>query len=271
MKKPPQIGILGCGWLGKAVAKVLIEKGYIVKGSVTSKEGFEALKTFGIKPFKVNLNADYPVPNIDDFIADLSVLAIAVPPKIREGKNEILAGLSLMFKNPIFSNLDKIIFISSTGVFQDGEQVKYDEASPPNNTSERGKHLAALEKLILEQKQPKQNIILRYGGLIKNGGRHPIHYLQGKKGIANPDGPVNLIEQTDAVNLLCKIIESDCHLKIYHGVYPSHPSREVYYTQKAKELNLEPPVFEKQKISLGKIVLSEKTLADLNLSFESSI
>lgn len=270
MKQKSEIGILGCGWLGKAVAKVLIEKGYKVKGSTTSSGGSQALIDIGVKPFVIHLKPQRPIPDLETFLSGLQGLIITIPPKIRQNGNQLAEAFEMVFKNYDFSGLKKLIYVSSTGVFEDGINVIYDEDSRPNNTSKRGQCLIDLEDIIAAQGQVK-SVILRYGGLIKTGGRHPIHYLSGKKDIPNPDAPVNLIEQSDAVNLLCKIIERPLQLKIYHGVYPSHPSRRVYYNHKSEELKLPPPEFSRAKTSVGKTILSAKTQADLSFEFNSHI
>jgi nucleoside-diphosphate-sugar epimerase len=271
LKKKPQIGILGCGWLGKATAKILIAEGYNVKGSTTSVKGSDTLKTLGIEPYVIELKTELQTENLDQFLLSLNVLVIAIPPRMSENELVLLEALKLMFKNYDFSGIQKLIYVSSTGVFKDDINAVYDEDSKPNNSSERGKYLRALEGLILNQHSMTQAKILRYGGLIKTGGRHPAHYLKDKKNVANPEAPINLIEQSDAANLLCKIIESSSQLKIYHGVNPSHPNRKEYYTTKAKALQINPPEFSIGKVSLGKTILSEKTQADLNFEYKSSI
>ena len=45
-----KMAILGCGWLGLPLAKYFTSKGYIVKGSTTSIEKIEILKSFSIEP-----------------------------------------------------------------------------------------------------------------------------------------------------------------------------------------------------------------------------
>ena len=271
LKRTIQIGILGCGWLGKATAQALIEKGFGVRGSVTSTDGTQELKDIGIEPFVISLKPRTPIDNLDAFLSGLQVLIIAIPPKFKKGETEFLDALKLMFKTYDFSAIQKLIYISSTGVFKDEKEVQYDEDSNPNNTSDRGKYLIELEDFILNQNLVESKYIIRYGGLIKHGGRHPVHYLSGKKGIKNPDAPVNLIEQADAVNLLCKLVEHNPHRAIFHGVYPSHPSRIDYYVSKAKALNLSKPEFNTQQTSLGKTILSQKTQVELSFEFKSGI
>ena len=44
-----KLGILGCGWLGFPLAKVLIKKDYDVKGTSTSIEKVKKLEILGVK------------------------------------------------------------------------------------------------------------------------------------------------------------------------------------------------------------------------------
>lgn len=271
MKTYKSIGILGCGWLGSAVAKQLILKGFHVKGTATSKKGVNKLSQSGVEAYKVILSTKSKIQNLDIFLKDLDILIIAIPPKTKDTDFSLFKALESMFNIFDFSNIKKLIYVSSTGVFMDMPVVEYNEDSPPNNTSSRGNTLISLENLILGLKIKCSKIILRYGGLIKNNDRHPVYYLTGKKNLANPNAPVNLIEQTDAVNLMIKILESKRNLPIYHGVFPFHPTRKNYYTQKAMNLNLELPEFEMQTESIGKTISSKKTEEFLNFEFISPI
>jgi len=48
-----QISILGYGWLGLPLAKVLLENGFSVKGSTTSVEKISVLENSGIQPYLI--------------------------------------------------------------------------------------------------------------------------------------------------------------------------------------------------------------------------
>ena len=50
-----EIIILGCGWLGMALAFEFINKGYNVKGSATSNNNFDKLKSKGVIPFIIEI------------------------------------------------------------------------------------------------------------------------------------------------------------------------------------------------------------------------
>ena len=49
-----KIGIIGCGWLGLPLAKEFISNNYKVKGSTTTKEKLEILKTEGIEAYLID-------------------------------------------------------------------------------------------------------------------------------------------------------------------------------------------------------------------------
>ncbi|WP_445159328.1 NAD(P)-binding domain-containing protein [Mesohalobacter salilacus] len=262
MKTPNNctVGILGCGWLGQALAKKLVSKSYKVRGTTTQNENLKTLEKIGIDSFKIEIYSDHVKGNLKSFLKNLDVLIIAIPPKLRQTKDSLKKGLEYIFKTNEFSTLKNLIHISSTGVFADGKNKFYNENSMPNNKSSRGEYLKNLEALVLEQKQIQNINILRLGGLVEYGGRHPIHYLSGKTEVSNPKAPINLIEKEDAVNIIVKIIENKPTVqKYFHGVYPKHTERETYYTDKATELKIKPPSFEKPSLNEGKIIKSEIT------------
>ncbi|HAH22756.1 MAG TPA: NAD(P)-dependent oxidoreductase, partial [Prolixibacteraceae bacterium] len=74
------ISILGCGWLGVPLARHLIQKGFFVKGSVTSEDKFGLLSEAGINPFRIVVSdTEVIMDNPEFFRAD--VLIISIPPK----------------------------------------------------------------------------------------------------------------------------------------------------------------------------------------------
>ncbi len=253
------------------LAEKLISNNYNVKGTTTSDKKVKDLQKIGVKPYQIKLHLNSIEGDFKGFLGEINVLIIAIPPKIKQGGSQFFEALKYVFSNYDFTKLSKLIYVSSTGVFADGINKIYTENIKPNNSSSRGEQLISLEQLVLAQKQIKKTCILRYAGLIEDNGRHPINYLSGKTGISNPEAPVNLIERQDAVDLLFKIIEKDNILSIYHGVNPAHPSRQKYYTEKAKNLNLKPPKFNFSEESIGKIISSEITQKNLGFEYQKEI
>jgi nucleoside-diphosphate-sugar epimerase len=251
-----KISILGCGWLGFPLAKVLIGNGFSVKGSTTSSEKIVGLEQAGITPFLIELGGNGINGNVVEFLEESRILIINIPPKLRGNSSENFVS---KIKNSIpfieKSKIKKVLFVSSTSVYSDEDKVVTEETIP-NPDTESGKQLLECEKL-LQDNSHFETTILRFGGLIGED-RNPIHFLAGRSNIENPDAPINLIHQEDCIGIILKIIDSNCWQETFNAVAPFHPNREEYYSKKAKEYNLEPPIFTHSKPSIGKTILSNK-------------
>lgn len=285
-EKREKISILGCGWLGLPLAKNLIAKDYDVKGSTTSVEKINQLKLNQIEPFLISLFENKIEGNIQEFLNNSEIIIINIPPNLRNSTNEnFVKKINLLISEIEKSEIKKVIFISSTSVYRDEFPiVTVDEQTLPNPDNESGKQLAEIEKILLENKS-FQSIIIRFGGLIGED-RNPIHFLAGRKNIQNPNAPVNLIHQEDCIGVIVNIVEkglrqaqsdNKTNNKILkqvqydnlaiNAVYPFHPTRKEYYSQKAKELNLEIPEFSESEISKGKIIKSKILINDFAFNF----
>nr|WP_294927162.1 SDR family oxidoreductase [uncultured Flavobacterium sp.] len=265
-----QISILGCGWLGLPLAKKLIEKDHSVNGSTTSENKLSILKDAGIHPFLVTLDSESVSESITDFLAESEILIIDIPPKLR-GTND--GSSRKIFVDKIenlipfieISSVKKVLFVSSTSVYGD-ENGLITEETIPNPETESGKQLL-LAEAILQKNQNFETTILRFGGLIGED-RHPVTSLSGKENIANPDAPVNLIHQNDCIGIIETIIKQSKWNKVFNAVAPFHPTKEDYYTQKAKEKNLILPKFSPEKSNIKKTISSEKIEKSLNYKFK---
>ena len=251
-----QISILGCGWLGLPLAKALIGNGFSVNGSTTSIDKIGLLENAGITPFLIELGEKRINANVDEFLEKSQILIINIPPKLRGNSSKNFVS---KIKNSIpfieKSKIKKVLFVSSTSVYSDKDTV-VTEHTIPNPDTESGKQLLECEKK-LQDNFHFETTILRFGGLIGED-RNPIHFLAGRSNIENPDAPINLIHQEDCIGIILKIIDRNCWQETFNAVAPFHPNREEYYSKKAKNYNLEPPIFTHSKPSIGKTILSDK-------------
>jgi nucleoside-diphosphate-sugar epimerase len=261
-----KISILGCGWLGFPLAKALIENGFSVKGSTTSLGKIARLENAGITPFLIEIGENGINGNVDEFLKESSILIINIPPKLRGNSTEnFLSKIKNILPIIEKSGIKKVLFVSSTSVFSDENEL-VTEVTIPNPETESGKQLLECEKLLHENSH-FETTILRFGGLIGED-RNPIYFLAGRSNIENPDAPINLIHQEDCIGIILKIIESNCWQETFNAVAPFHPTREEYYSQKAKEYNLELPIFVASKPSIGKTILSDKLENVLKYQFK---
>jgi nucleoside-diphosphate-sugar epimerase len=265
------ISILGCGWLGLPLAKSLLYKGFLVKGSTTSIEKMTLLESNGIHAFQITLSENEIQGDLQSFLKNSEILIIDIPPKLRENSNENFVS-KIQNLIPFIENakIEKVLFVSSTSVYADYNSM-VSEATKPQPETESGKQLLKAENLLLRSTNFKTTVI-RFGGLIGEN-RHPIHFLAGRKNIENPDAPINLIHQLDCIGIIEEILRQAQNDKlgfgeIFNAVAPFHPTRKTYYSEKALELNLLLPEFDESKPSVGKIISSEKVERILNYTFQ---
>ena len=143
-----RISILGCGWLGLALAVKLIGKGYRVYGSNTSNVKVKELEAKGIIPFVIDINDNHI--NISDFLFS-DILIIAIPSKnISAFKN--------LIKKVEKSEVCKVLFVSSTSVYPNTNGIVTEETVTNNSP------LAHIENLF-RTNAFFESTIIRFGGL----------------------------------------------------------------------------------------------------------
>ena len=177
-----QISILGCGWLGWPLAERLIEKGYRIKGATTSEDKLPELQNSRIEPYLIALSSTGVVGDVSSFLENSTILIVNIPPRLRGSESDNFIGkITTLLPFIKTSSVTKILFVSSTSVYPDNNQI-ITEAEIPNPDSESGKQLIEVEKLLMGNNS-FQTTVVRFGGLIGNG-RHPIGLLSEKKNMA---------------------------------------------------------------------------------------
>jgi len=242
------ISILGCGWLGLPLAEHFISNGLSVKGSTTSASKVGVLSEAGILPFLFDIS-DTDANVRDFFKAD--VLVIAIPPK-KDFTDKLLKWLPMMDM--------PVILISSTSVYGKTEGL-ITEMTPAAPETENAREMVAAENIFLGR---GKSAVLRLGGLT-GPDRHPVFHLAGRGNLADPEAPVNLVHQIDAIRLIDKIIETG-KWEVFNGVYPEYSMRRDYYESEAKKRGLQLPGFQSTG-EKGKIVSSEKAIRELDFTF----
>jgi nucleoside-diphosphate-sugar epimerase len=249
------IGIFGCGWLGYDLALKLKKQGCEVRGTSRNVEKLLQLSENGIQDFEIDLQEDKIYGDVQGFLEGLDVLVIDIPPGLRKNpKSDFASRIQLFMRFVQAYQVNKVLFISSTSVFEDLEDIpSYDENSIPNATSDNGKKIIAAELVI--QEMSSQSNIIRPCGLI-GGDRHPIKMLASRSGVKNPEAPVNLVTRDHVNSLILKLIAGKLDPPVVHAVSEPHKSRQDYYQKVAIEFGLESPVFEENEKNLGKRIIS---------------
>ena len=245
-----QISILGCGWLGKPLAINLMQQGYKIKGSTTSESKLPDFQEIGILPFLINL--DCLKENISAFL-DSDILIVALPSKNIDGFKNLITFIEK-------SLLKKVIFISSTSVYQNSNEMVTEQTDIPPSA------LATIETLFKNSSHFKTTII-RFSGLFGYNRKPGKFFSKGKK-IPNPDGFVNMIHQDDCIQLIEKIIQKNAWNEVFNGCSDSHPTRREFYSKATLDIGLEFPDFENTTENKQKIISNKKSKELLNFKYK---
>lgn len=262
-----KIGILGCGWLGLPLALHLKGDKNTILGSTTQESKLSLLQEQGITPYHIQMTPQAIKGPMHDFLEDLEALVINFPPRIRSRSADLfLDEMHLLIEVlEATSHLQKIIYVSSTSVFQNTADFNvYDESYIFTEEDQERSALVKAE-LMLEKHLAKRVKIIRCGGLI-GPDRHPVKYLSGRRNVANPDAPVNMTYQKDAISICEEVL---CHFddlstSIFHAVAPNELTRQEFYQKAAATFSITEPQFDHQGEQEGKRVLSTQTIASLN-------
>ena len=238
-KENLRISILGCGWYGFELGKMLVQKGHVLKGSTTSVNKLDLFKQANITPYLLNFTDAY-IPEYADFF-ESDILIIALPPtKITTKENSYEKWIDTVAKLASGAKVKHVLFISSTSVYADNNSV-IDESTSPDPITASGKSILAAEK-VLQQEYAFTTTVIRFAGLV-GPGREPGKFFAGKQQIPNGKAPVNLIHLLDCIGITIGIIEKHAFNVTYNACSPHHPEKQHFYTLATLKMGLTAPDF----------------------------
>jgi nucleoside-diphosphate-sugar epimerase len=181
---------------------------------------------------------------------------ISIPPKLRSGETDYAEKIAQIAQKVAEHQIQKVIYISSTGVYPECN-CTVDEETQPVPDTESGLVLADAENRLMNHTGFKTAII-RFGGLV-GPGRHPGRFFGGKSNIPNGQAPVNLIHLQDCIGITLSILSNNDFGYVFNAVAPHHPQKQHFYTQAAQNAGLPLPHFTDE---LG----SWKTVKSINIA-----
>ena len=251
-------GVIGCGWLGLAFAKHLIKNGFEVIGSTTSPDKTEKLRNSGISPVLLSLT-EGPIPEHEFEKCDYILLNVP-PSTLKEEYADQLTNLTAQF-----NSVSKIIFISSTSVYADKNQIATEE-DVLDGEGRNATYIIQAEKSLINKLKERLTII-RMAGLV-GGERHPVKFMSGKH-YENGKNKVNLIHLDDCIGIIDKVIQENFFGKIINGCTQEHPTKKEYYSWAAEQLNIPAPTFAENE-GKWKEVSNKKSTHSLKYNYKYS-
>lgn len=236
-----KILIIGCGWLGLPLGKVLSKEGNLVFGTTTTPEKLSILTENGIIGMVWHSEDTLKLEEKFDFII------VAIPPnKVQNYETKMLEMAKQIGKN------SPVIFISSTSVYKDcAREVKETDfdliiADSP---------IKKAEDFFLHH---CQTLILRFSGLM-GGERFLLKYFSGKK-TSGWNLPVNHVFIHDAIRAIQFFISNKFSKnEIFNVSAPLHPTKREVLEAQASKMQLPPVIFEAHnELATYKIISGQK-------------
>jgi nucleoside-diphosphate-sugar epimerase len=247
-----KVSIFGCGWLGEPLAAYLLEKKYAVKGSTTSIEKLNRLKSRGIEAFQIHLE------EIDETIIpflNTDILVVNIPSKNINGFKNLISYIEK-------SSIKKVLFISSTSVYKDNNAIIFENTADSFSDSP----LLEIEQLF-KQNLHFKTTILRFGGLF-GYTRKPGNFFSSGRSISQPDAHVNMIHRDDCVEIIYHLIKQNVWGETFNACADLHPTKRKFYTKATEIIGKPSPGFMEGETLSFKIISNDYIKKCLNYQFK---
>ncbi len=183
-----------------------------------------------------------------------NVLIINIPSKNIDGFSNLIEEIDK-------SEIEKVLFVSSTSVYEDVNKTISESDGEESELSP----LLTIENLFRNNGQIKTTIV-RFGGLI-GYNRNPGMFFSKGRPVHNPDSNVNLIHRDDCIGIISRIVEQEVWGEVFNCCADTHPTKREFYAQAAESIGVSPPEFVNSDDKSFKIISNQKVKQVLNYEF----
>lgn len=244
--------IVGCGYVGKQVAKEWLQNGHQVYALTRSPDKVESFASDGIVP----VNADWydtarlasqvmSLPPIDNVLISVS----HAPVDGLSSEQTHVAGLTNLL--PFVSSVRRLVYVSTTGVYahrDDGGWV--DETSHVLPTRPGSIAAVAAERWLQDHFAPSAYVILRAAGIYGPGRVPRLDSLRKNEPISiDPESYLNLIHLDDLAGVIALTSQHLFPANLYNVCDGQPVLRKDYYEFICNKISAPPPVFSTKSMS----------------------
>ena len=241
-----KIGILGCGYVGRAAALQWKELGHTVTVSTRHKDKIPELKEVSDKVVLIESSLKPLLEGQD------ALLFSTAPDSADAYKSAYLDNaLAIQSLAPEYPDLKQLLYTSSTSVYGDHQGAWVTEDTPLHSYHERIEILIKTEQTLLDLRTLNRNVcILRLGEII-GPGRELAHRLRERIGKSFPGTGQNFTNFSH-LNTIVKglTFALDKHLDgVYNLCEDIHIPRKDLYEGISQELGLPVPIWDPSQFS----------------------
>jgi len=236
--------IVGCGYLGRRVASILVDRGEQVFGTTRTAEKGGELAALGVRPIVADaldlatLGALPAVSRVVHCVGYDRKSAAAKRAVYVDGARHVLSRLP--------AGPDRLVYVSSTSVYGQTGGEWIDESSPAEPRTEAGRICLDAEKVATDwgREAGVGVVVLRCAGLYGPG--RIVRRSLIERGEAIPGEPekfLNLIHIDDAARAVVAALDAPAPGPLYLACDDRPVTRREYYQIAADCLNAPPPRF----------------------------
>jgi len=232
--------IVGCGYLGLRVARLLRERApqSVVIGTTRSPSRFEEIAEAGAGPILADVHDPESLASLPDF--DAVVYCVALGRASRESPATAMGAFLSELERRGWQG--RFVHVSTTSVYGQTDGSWVDERLAAEPGTEAGRSALAAENLLREVRPSA--VTIRMVGLYGPGrviGRAGIQ--RGEAVAGDPDRWLNLLRIEDAARVVVAALEVACPSPLYLACDDRPLLRGEYYAAVAETIGFPPPVF----------------------------
>jgi nucleoside-diphosphate-sugar epimerase len=234
--------IIGCGYLGRHVARRWLAEGADVVGLTRDAAHAASLAAEGIRPLVADVTRPKTLRGLPP--AETMLFAVGFDPAAGYSRSRVYVDGLRAALDAMPPNVARVILISSTGVYGDAAGGEVDEDSPCRPVSEGGRALLAAEETLAQHRLGRVGIVLRLAGLYGFERLPQVAALRAGKPLAVRHGSwVNLVHVEDAAAVVLAAEKRAVPPRTF-VVSDGHPAeRRAFQSGLAQSLGLPPPTF----------------------------
>ena len=227
--------ILGCGYLGRVVARRWLAAGHRVVALTRSHAG--DLRSLGIEP----VVGDVTDPGLRIPTADVVLYSVGMDRSDGKSMRDVYVGGLTNVLN-VLPDVRRFAYVSSTSVYAQTDGGWVDEPSPTEPVEESGRVVLECERLLRERRPDAA--VLRFAGIY--GPDRVIRRAAVERGeplAADPDGSLNLIHVKDGATAVFEAADRAPARATFNIADDRPVTRREFYTELASLLGAPAPRF----------------------------
>lgn len=212
--------VAGCGWLGTALAQVLVARGDRVTGTRRDPQRAEALRSLGIEPLAVDLATPGASGRLPGDVDAVVACQAAGGESVEAYRSAYLAANGALLDAAGRWKLRALVYTGSTGVFGQRDGSTVDEQTPVAPASPTAEVLVEAERaLVAAAARGVPTRVVRLSGLYGPGRYGVIDRVRSGRTALGPgdDAWTNWCHLQDAIATVLAALERGGDGAVYHG------------------------------------------------------